>query len=476
MTKRRQEVRAVDCFETHIQPELRFTLELADHTKADVVRFLRAKLQALKQRLCSQSCDLSEQDSTHFYAAELILIARAEGNFLWARVMTQDFDGENRVEDVKGLLKHILGDTPQALTNLYKDRFNRFNRLERNDGRTAMYVVDDPIRATCLYWSRKVMSLVAYARRQLRLEELQEAAAMLASYGKKKKAALDASHSIRNMPLKIFLAKYTTLVEVDGDMSNPAPTDTCRLVHSTVLEFLYENPAVLDKDLKDHQLHFSPFALANACLIYLVRPVFSQLLQKQSLSDATYTWVDSTGSTVDKQVFAQYAAKYWVRHVEDLSKRDQDQIRDRVVAFVSSNNFQTCMQIQSIWVQGRFNEYYVAGQLSLLRALPEWLIKCSSDSKCSTITKYWSDYRELMHNWKTLLNCRACHDSPDCFYLTFKGELDRIWWTTFGPNHLFSNFQSRYKSFRLAEGNSTCSEYFEALSVSKEQIVIIRLK
>ena len=322
------------------------------------------------------------------------------------------------------------------------------------------------------------MSLVAFARRQLRIEELQEAAAMLASYGKKNKAASDAIQTIRNMPLKVFLAKYTTLVEVDGDMSNPAPTNTCRLVHSTVFEFLIENPAILDKDLKDNQLHFTPFALANACLIYLVRPVFSQLLQKQSISDTAYTWVDSAGSIVDKQVFAQYAAKYWVRHVEDISKREQDQIRNRVIEFVKSNNFQTCMQIQSIWVEGRFNEYYVDGQLSLLRALPEWLIKCSSDIKCSTtgMTKYWSDYRELMHNWKILLSCQACHDSPDCFYVPFKGELDRIWWSTFGPDHVFSDFQSRYKSFRLIEGKNTCSEYFEAISVSKEHIVIVRLE
>ena len=322
------------------------------------------------------------------------------------------------------------------------------------------------------------MSLVAFARRQLRLEELQVAAAILASHGKKKKAASDAARLISNLPLKTFLARYTTLVEVDGNTSDPTPTDTCRLVHSSVLEFLDQNPATLDKDSKDHQLHITRFALANACLIYLARPVYTQVLQKQSLPDGTYTWIDSTGETVDKQVFSQYAVKYWVRHLEDLEKKEQDQIRGRVEAFVSSNSFQTCMQIQSIWVQGRFDVYYVRGQRSLLRAIPDWLIRSrSSDSKRLTITKYWSDYRELMHDWRTLLSCGGCHDSdPDCSYLTFRGESDRIWWTTLGPDHLFSDFQSRYRSFRLAEGKSTCSERFEALSVSKEQIVVVRLQ
>ena len=322
------------------------------------------------------------------------------------------------------------------------------------------------------------MSIVAFARRQLRLEELQEATAMLVSYGKKKKAALDATQSIRAMSLKNFLAKYTTLVEVDGDILSPTPTDTCRLMHSSDFEFLVENPAILDKDSKDYRLHFRVFGLANACLIYLDRPVFSQLLSKRSLSDSTYTWVDGAGETVDKQVFSVYAAKYWVRHLVDIDKREQDQIRERVVAFISSNNFQTCMQIQSIWVQGRFDQYMVGNKLSILHAMPKWLIHSrSSGRKRLTITKYWSDYRELMRNWKMFLSCRGCHDSdPDCSYLSFRGELDRIWWTTFGPDHLFSNFQSRYQSFRFAEDKSTFFECFEALSVSKEQIVIVRLK
>ena len=212
--------------------------------------------------------------------------------------------------------------------------------------------------------------------------------------------------------------------------------------------------------------------------MYLARPVYTQVLQKQNLMDETYTWVDSTGATVDKQVFSQYAVKYWVRHLEDLKKEEQDQIRGRVEAFMSSNSFQTCMQIQSIWIQGRFDVYYVRGERGLLRAIPEWLIRSrSSDSKRLTITKYWSDYWELMHDWRTLLSCGGCHDSdPDCSYLTFRGESDRIWWTTFGSDHLFSDFQSRYRSFRLAEGKSTCSERFEALSVFKEQIVVVRLK
>ena len=148
MTKRRQ-ARTVESFEKHIKPELSLTLELADHTEADVVRFLKSKLHTLKQRFCSQQDDLGEMDRELFRVAEVCLISRAQGNFLWARLMTQDFDGENRVEDVKELLEHIRGDTPKELVNLYKSCFDRFGNLDRDNKRVAMYVVDNFERATC---------------------------------------------------------------------------------------------------------------------------------------------------------------------------------------------------------------------------------------------------------------------------------------------------------------------------------------
>jgi len=113
------------------------------------VRFLRVKLHALKQRFCSQQDDFGETDRELFRLAEVYLISRAQGNFLWARLMTQDFDGENRVEDVKGLLKHILGDTPRELADLYKSCFDRFGRLDRENKRVAMYVLDAIDRAMC---------------------------------------------------------------------------------------------------------------------------------------------------------------------------------------------------------------------------------------------------------------------------------------------------------------------------------------
>ncbi len=109
------------------------------------MRFLTAKLHDLKQRFCSQQDDLDETDTEHFRRAEDYLMSHAQGNFLWARLMTQRFDGVNRVEDVL----RILSDTPKELVDLYKNYFDRFGRRDREDKRIAMYVVDDLGRATC---------------------------------------------------------------------------------------------------------------------------------------------------------------------------------------------------------------------------------------------------------------------------------------------------------------------------------------
>jgi len=141
VTKRRQ-AQVVQYFEKHIQPNLGLTLELVNHAKADVERFLTAKLDDLKQRFRSQQDEL---DETPFQQAEDYLMSHAQGHFLWARLMTQRFDEINRVEDVL----RILSDTPKELVDVYKNYFDRLERLDREDKRIAMYVLDDLGKATC---------------------------------------------------------------------------------------------------------------------------------------------------------------------------------------------------------------------------------------------------------------------------------------------------------------------------------------
>ena len=145
MTKRRQ-AQVVQHFEKHIQPDLGLTLELVNHAKADVERFLTAKLHDLKERFCSQQDELDETDRMFFQLAEDYLMSHAQGHFLWAWLMIQRFDRVNRVADVL----RILSDTPKKLVDVYKSYFDDLGHyLDRENKRVAMYVVDDLGRAMC---------------------------------------------------------------------------------------------------------------------------------------------------------------------------------------------------------------------------------------------------------------------------------------------------------------------------------------
>lgn len=313
--------------------------------------------------------------------------------------------------------------------------------------------------------------MVAFARRHLRVEELREATALLMTRGKKKNAFDD---DLMNMAPAAFLSQFTALVELDKDAGSES-AGTCRLVHSSVLEFLRSKPTVLGED---RAFQITKSASADACLLYLSRPIYSSLLQKQSEDGGALAWVDSTGRPMDIS-FARYAAKYWAQHL-DSEHIDQPQfLQKRVANFVESTNFATCIQMQMIWVEGKFAVYRVGGQLSLLRALPDWFIHPPGPRAGES--KHWSDYRTLLHDWRGFLSCGGCNDSnPDCSIAPFRGEVDRLWWGSLDSNHFFARFHSRYLSFRLLdESNSAAfstADRFGALHVTGTRFTTLRLR
>ncbi|KLO10224.1 hypothetical protein SCHPADRAFT_942985 [Schizopora paradoxa] len=438
----RKQARPVDCYEMVVKHFPHFAFEMTNQTEADVVRYLEAKFAILEQRFG----ELSDDDRIIFHFSKNYLKARAKGHFLWARLMTEDLEG---IEDAQDLLKRLHG-FPERLDDLYRDIFCRI----RSDNRKI---------------ASKIIGLVAFSRRQLRVEEVREAAILLVTRGKK--GADDGG--LVKMPANTILSKFTALVEIDKGL--PDSEGSCRLVHSSVLEFLINHPKVLGDE---PALQITPRAIADACLNYLARPVYGNLLKMRSLESEVIEWLDSSGNSMDGHHFVQYAAKYWPRHLEDI---DPDKaIRGRVTRFVESKNFQTCMQIQTIWIQGKFDVYSVGGRKSILRNLPEWLISSPSvNGGRPEVSKHWSDYRVLLHDWRRLLSCGGCHDSePECPVLAFRGDIDRIWWPSLGSNNIFSGFTGRYVSFSLVENADNApskrENRFEALCVTLDRLIALR--
>ncbi|KZT72258.1 hypothetical protein DAEQUDRAFT_809156 [Daedalea quercina L-15889] len=450
-TSKRRQTRPVDCYDAVIRPLVGFELEIEDHTEADVVRYIRTRFAALEKRFEH----LSDEDRALFRFAENYLTSRAKGHFLWAWLMTKDFEGEDRVEDVRELLRRLFGPPPRKLDSLYKEIFSR---------------IKEPNRKI----ASKVMSLIAFSRRELRIEEVREAALLVLTRGKKN--AKD--DGLSGMEDGTFFSKFTVLVEVSkGSAHNSESVGYCRLVHSSVLEFLAAHPKVLGGE---RAVHISPYPMADACLLYLMRPIYKNLLRRQLTGSGASEWVDNSGRSTTEHQFLYYAAKYWARHLEGVEP--EPPLRKRVEEFVESTSFQTCMQVQTIWIEGMFNVYSVQGRTSLLRIFPDWFIRAPAiaGGKTPTISKHWMHYLRLAHDWRYLLSCGNCYDiDPDCPFIPFRGEIDRLWWASLGPEHIFSGFHSRYASFSMAQNDERClmgrGDRFEALYVTLDQFAVIRL-
>lgn len=131
-TKRRQP-RAVECYKEAIEPYPHSSLEIGDHTEADVVRYLHVRFAALEKRLNDQMTGgLPELDRKVVRLAENYLFARSKGNFLWARLMTQDFEGDNRIESVNELMDAVVNaPLPKDLDELYTTIFSRISQKNR---------------------------------------------------------------------------------------------------------------------------------------------------------------------------------------------------------------------------------------------------------------------------------------------------------------------------------------------------------
>ncbi|KAK1236510.1 hypothetical protein PQX77_000239, partial [Marasmius sp. AFHP31] len=371
------------------------------------------------------------------------VVERAGGNFLWAKLMV---DSIEKYANTPRELEHFLRDElPIGLDEYYWRIFDR---------------IPKPQRAL----AAKIFSLVLFARRPLRIEEIREAIWLLQSKSPSKPSTDDKPFPGR------LTEMFFPLIQTDEE--NAAYVDRrCRIMHSSVRDFLLRHPDVISPDLL-----ISPRDMAEACMLYLKQTRYSQILRKEQ-----NRWYDMTGEPVDQHQFISYAAKYWHRHVEQLPgmKKWWEEVSkewlEGVDKFLTSTNFQTCLQIQCIWVDGRFN-VFCAPTLStnlshfLISALPKWFLKSSPDA-----WKKWRDYQRFTHQWRKLLSCASC-GSPKCEVIPTCGEIDRCWWTSLGPDNFLSKIPGRYVSFTLPTDTGRKGASFECPNPDGTRLNMIRLE
>ncbi|KAK7047185.1 hypothetical protein VNI00_006851 [Paramarasmius palmivorus] len=364
------------------------------------------------------------------------LVNRADGNFLWANLMVKALREE--VNTLREMRKFVEAGLPTELDGYYQRIFDRIERPQR--------------ALAC-----KVFSLLAYARRRLTIGEIREAIGLLQSKS-------PANPAIDDMPFIPRLLKvFAPLIDVDEKTQDPNDR-TCHITHSSVLDFLLRRPHVLGPNLR-----ISPSAIADACILYLRQARYSQLLTRQGPR-----WFDAAGQPVDQHQFILYAAKYWDKHMEQVPSTPA--LAKAVDGFLTSTNFQTCIQVQCLWVEGKFGVFTVRGlpdgYTFLLRVFPRWFVQGSAEAR-----KKWRDYRQFVHQWRSFLNCSSC-GVPKCEVLASPGEVDRCWWPILGSDNFLSKMPCRYTTFcfKADSEDTRGGQTSEGISLDGNKIKILRLK
>lgn len=148
---------------------------------------------------------------------------------------------------------------------------------------------------------------------------------------------------------KLFKTKLSKLceplVQVQEIRSGHKIYTTCTLTHSSVHEFLKSKPEILSATPGLDDCRIESKILASVCLKYLSQPRYGKLLRKKEEK-----FVDLNDEDFMEQHLLPYAAKYWDKHLDDVPFSQE--MCDRVETFVTSPQFQTCLQVQSLVIEG----------------------------------------------------------------------------------------------------------------------------
>ena len=245
--------------------------------------------------------------------------------------------------------------------------------------------------------------------------------------------------------MKILGKLVSPLIEIEQN-SDDVDNRICRLYHSTVYDFLRRNRDVLCASNNEAPC-ISPRVVAEACLLYLSQPCYSQPLVKRDDD-----WYDTNDSSVSHHKFLTYSAKYWDKHLDTFQSRpcldtaDISQFLPRVESFLTSNNFQTCLQVQCLWLEAQFGGWYsrgadgqLEGEPFIRRILPDWV---------GILEQYRWCYYRFWFEWAYFLSYgERDSESLDPFISPCMGQLDRCWWGALGPHNFLSRMKCRYNTY-----------------------------
>ncbi|KAI1371956.1 hypothetical protein F4677DRAFT_463696 [Hypoxylon crocopeplum] len=371
------------------------TIQVREHTGYDVRVYLEGILD-----------EVSEGGPNEYdIARESILpklLQRCQGNFLFARFLA-DFirEGSFRPDD---LPQKIQDELPTDLRDIYRRILQQYK-----DRKLAS----------------ELLSIVAFARRPLRLRELEEAMAMVVSND----TGENLNH--RNKPWNIDNIFYP-LIEKIPNRDEPA-NPFCHITHSSVKDYLIQNPSALQQaDGRQHRI--GEHLIAEACLRYLMQKCYSEPFRS--------TW--AINEAIGGHHLLTYAAKYWDKHLDAVESTPRRS--ELTYGFLCSRNFQTLLQVQSIAIESHFGFFSRKrdNQIHFRKVFPQ-----SLDGKGGRIVR---DYLHFVGEWKYLLDCH-CGDEDGCPVYEHRGNIIRCLSGLMGPDSFLKNMKEKHPSFMLHEGD-----------------------
>ncbi|KAI1208212.1 uncharacterized protein F4807DRAFT_468798 [Annulohypoxylon truncatum] len=373
------------------------TIHLKEHTRNDVRAYIESEMRESTEGLF---------DNDEFIENVLIprLLQRCECNFLFARLLTGYMkEGSFRPSELPRVIQEEL---PIDVSDIYKRIFKTQYR-------------DHHVRKT----ASELFSIVAFARRPLRLQELQEALALVLP------DVVGANINQANKPRRLDNI-FSCLIETTPSHVESDPF--IQLTHVSVKDFLNKNPCVLQED-EGQEYPINEHCIANVCLRYLMQKRYMKPFEDH----------ESITQAVETHHLLTYAAKYWHRHL-DAVVVTPEQVK-LIHRFIISPNFQTLFQVQSIFIEYQFDLFTSSRhpQARFRKSLPRSLI--------GTNGKVLKDYLHFVSEWKHFLSCPC--EGDKCPIYKCKIEINRCLSGIMGPNSFLGSMEEKHSSFMLHKGN-----------------------
>ncbi|KAG9231383.1 hypothetical protein BJ875DRAFT_517370 [Amylocarpus encephaloides] len=417
-----------------------FRSRFQKYTIIDIQSQIHAAVQSYLCQALPGLCDLELDEPTQNWALKE-LQERADGHFLWATLMIKEITVS--IPSISHLKSFIVNGLPRDLDDYYRRIIGRYETETERE-----------------YFS-KILSIVVYARRRLTVDELIEALWMSVN------GVVDRGDQIF---LRFIHKLFTPLVVIDKDIDDDS-IGYCRLFHSTVKDFLLKHPTII-QDLEnepDKQYLISEDTISTACLKYLQQSKYSKLLRHQS-PEENESWLTFFGEDITAHHLLIYAAKFWDKHLDNSIETPK--LRTEVASFLTSPNFITTIQLQSLFVEMHFSVYTLIGYSDrykwLKRVLPEWFTTPTTGDKSDVVAgkAFAKQYRNFVSEWRWFLHRPTC--GSHCRGDVYAGEIDRCLWETLGPTSFLSCRNGKYESFMLANEIATQKR----LSRKKSRVIV----